>query len=275
MLRRTPAHPHHPADVDTFCESVSSSIARLQCPTRRPILNAPSPRRAAHRPRQERIEDILRAARAVFSEKGYEAAAMAEIAARVGVSEATVYKYFESKRALLLSVIRQWFETMIAENRERLAGIDGVQARVKVLIWQHLKTIRDASDLCRLFYSEVRSRPDYVGSDLHALNRDATRLLTEEIERGVASGELRPGVPPRLVRDLVYGGIEHHVAAFLAGRGTLDCDSLAAALTALVFDGLLPVAAADPLSRTAARLERVAARLEGALGPRTLQRTPR
>lgn len=200
---------------------------------------------------------------------------MAEIAARVGVSEATVYKYFESKRALLLSVIRQWYVSMISESRGKLAGVDGVRARVQVLIWQHLKTIRDASDLCRLFYSEVRSRPDYVGSELHTLNRDATRLLTEEIERGVASGELRAGVPPRLVRDVVYGGIEHHVAAFLAGRGSLDCDSLATTLAALVFDGLQPVSAGDPLSRTAARLERVAARLEGALGPRTLQRASR
>ena len=80
---------------------------------------------------------------------------------------------------------------------------------------------------------------------------------------------LRLDIPVRLVRDLVFGGIEHHVAAFLAGRGSLDCDALSNALTQLVFDGLQPPGAGSAsIAQTAERLERVAARLEGALGPR-------
>ena len=232
-------------------------------------MSAQTGRRAAHRPRQERIDDILSAARSVFSQKDYESASMAEIAVLVGVSEAAIYRYFESKRHLLLCVIREWYLDMIKENREKIAGVQGVRARVQLLIWQHLKTIRDASDLCRLFYAEVRSRPDYVGSELHALNREATGLLTGEIEKGIAAGLLRLDIPVRLVRDLVFGGIEHHVAAFLAGRGSLDCDALSNALTRLVFDGLQPPGPGSAsIAQTADRLERVAARLEGALGPR-------
>lgn len=211
--------------------------------------------------------EILDAARTVFSHKGFENASMAEIARAVGVSEAAIYKYFESKRHLLLNVIREWYHTMIADNILKMAGVVGVRARVHLLIWQHLKTIRDASDLCRLFYSEVRSRPDYIGSELHQLNREATRLLMTEIEQGMAEGLLRHDVSARLLRDVVFGGIEHHVAAFLAGRAELDCDELATSITNLVFDGMRSAARQETTADLAQRLERVATRLERVLKP--------
>ena len=214
------------------------------------------------------MADILSAAREVFSEHGFEAASIAEIAQRVGISEPAVYKYFKSKRHLLLSVIREWYREMIAENREKLDGVQGIRERVQLLVWQHLKTIRDASDLCRLFYAEVRSRPDYVGSELHQLNREATQLLTSVLQEGVAAGVLRPDLPVRLVRDLVYGGIEHHVAAFLAGKGQLDCDRIANDLTSLVFDGLGANPARSDPDPALQRLERVTKRLETLLRPR-------
>jgi len=53
-------------------------------------------------PRARREQDILDAAHAVFEERGYEAAAVSEIADRAGVVEGTVYKYFESKRGAAL-----------------------------------------------------------------------------------------------------------------------------------------------------------------------------
>ena len=55
--------------------------------------------------RDERMRDIVAAARKVFIERGFDAASTAEIAANAGVAEGTIYKYFESKRDVLLAVI--------------------------------------------------------------------------------------------------------------------------------------------------------------------------
>lgn len=54
----------------------------------------------------ERRQAILNAAKAVFEEVGYEQASMAQIAARVGGSKATLYNYFESKEVLFLELIQ-------------------------------------------------------------------------------------------------------------------------------------------------------------------------
>ncbi|CAK7286185.1 TetR/AcrR family transcriptional regulator [Streptomyces misionensis JCM 4497] len=50
---------------------------------------------------------ILHAAGAVFAERGYEAATVRDIAARAGVNQALIFRYFGSKKALLAEVMAQ------------------------------------------------------------------------------------------------------------------------------------------------------------------------
>ena len=64
-----------------------------------------SARRRERLPRDERVAEIMRAARTVFCSKGYEAASTAEIAAQAGVVEGTLYRYFPTKRDLLIKVV--------------------------------------------------------------------------------------------------------------------------------------------------------------------------
>jgi len=206
-------------------------------------------RPAARLSRAARTETILRAARAVFAAKGYEQAVVAEIAARCGVVEGAVYKYFPTKRALLLAVLERWYREMFGDYLRELAGVEGARARLRHLVWRHLRSIRDWPQLCRLMFREVRAQPDYPASSLYALNRRYSSLLLRVIEQGVARGEFRADLPPRLVRDLIYGGIEHHTWRYLsygqtaarrrAGRAP-DIARLADQLTALVFEGLRP-----------------------------------
>lgn len=56
---------------------------------------------------EARREAILAAAKAVFEEVGFEQATMSEITARVGGSKATLYRYFDSKEALFLELVRR------------------------------------------------------------------------------------------------------------------------------------------------------------------------
>ena len=77
-------------------------------------------KRRTRRPRAERQAEILEAARAMFAERGYGASAVAEIAARAGVVEGTVYSYFERKRALLIAVMKCFYEELIADTESGL-----------------------------------------------------------------------------------------------------------------------------------------------------------
>ncbi len=206
-----------------------------------PAAIRPLPRVAAPRlAREQRVDEILHAARAVFCEKGYEAAAVAEIAARIGVVEGTIYKYFSTKRELLLRTLENWYDELFGDYTRELESLSGARARLQLLVWKHLRSIRDYPQLCRLMFREVASDPNYRGSQLHELNRRYTQVLIAVIEQGVASGEIRSDIAPPLLRAMVYGGIEHHSLNYVCGRGDLDIDAIAAQIVALLCEGLGP-----------------------------------
>jgi len=196
--------------------------------------------------REERVSHILRAAREMFSKHGYAETAVADIAEKTGVVEANVYKYFGAKRELLLKVLDDWYNDMFREYADALTGARGTRAKVRVLVARHLKSVKQHPALCRLMFREVRSEEDYPGSSLHAQNRRYTQLLVDVLKEGVANGELRDDVSLPLLRDMIYGGIEHHTWAFLmsaaktngGGRGSLDPERVADQIVSAVFDGV-------------------------------------
>jgi AcrR family transcriptional regulator len=229
-------------------------------------------RRAVVRlPRERRVQDILEAAREVFCERGYDDAAMAEIAARAGVVEGTIYKYFESKRDLVFKVMEAWYEGMVAGFATDLSGISGTRPRLRYLVWRHLRSIRDNPALCRVFFREVRAGENYHRSFIHDQNRRYTSFFAAVLREGIDAGEIRADVPVNLVRDFVFGGIEHHVWNYVYGRGGLDIEAVADWIADIVLAGLRPTGEArrgDALARETTRLAAVADRLERLSRPR-------
>ncbi|TDU30974.1 TetR family transcriptional regulator [Panacagrimonas perspica] len=194
--------------------------------------------RAPRMDRDARIADILVAARETFLSRGYHAAAVSEIARTLGVAEGTIFKYFPTKRDLLNKVIEHWYGDLFGDYSKELGPIQGAKNRFRYLVWRHLCTVVEWPEMCRLIFTEVRVQPDYAQSPLHEMNHRYTGLLVDVVREGIRSKEFRQAVAPELIRDLVYGGIEHHAWRFLYGNGELDPKRVADQLTDLVCGGV-------------------------------------
>lgn len=218
---------------------------------------APTQRQIKRLPREERLARINDAARIVFEQKGYEAASMAEIAAGADLSEAALYKFYEGKHALLAAVIEGWYEELISEIETNISGIPDPLARLRFLIWRHLKAFVAAPGLCRVILLEMRGHADYRGSPVHDCNRRYTAFMLNTLEQGIAAGVIRADAPAPLLRDMIYGGMEHSIWDFLSGRKkTIDVDGLTEQLFTLFSVGVSRTAQLDD---ALARLERAAA----------------
>jgi len=235
----------------------------------RAVTRATARRAVVRLPREQRVQDILVAAQAVFTERGYESAAMSEIAARAGVVEGTIYKYFENKRDLVFKVMEAWYDGLVRNFAADLAGITGTRPRLRYLVWRHLRTVNDEPELCRVFFREVRTEDNYHRSLIHEMNRRYTRFVADVVREAIAQGEIRADAPVVLVRDMVFGGIEHHMWNHVYGRGKVDVEAAADWITDIVLAGLRPEAApADALSRETKRLAALTDRLERLVRPR-------
>ncbi|MBR0756251.1 TetR/AcrR family transcriptional regulator [Bradyrhizobium jicamae] len=226
-------------------------------------MTIPGRRQAVRLPREQRVAEIMRAARAVFVEKGYEEALLSDIAERADVVEGSIYRYFENKRDLLVKVIEDWYEAMLSDYDQQLSGIRGTRNRLRYMVWRHLETVHEEPALCHLMFQIIRSGADYSATAVHELNRKYTHRTLDIVREGIDAGELRGDIPLRLVRDMMYGCVEHRTWAYLRGEGDFDSNHVADAIVDLVLGGLAKAPANQPRDQTIAlRLEQAVARLE-------------
>ncbi len=134
-------------------------------------VRARSGRRRERLSRAERVADIMRAARTMFCEQGYAETSTAQIAAQAGVVEGTLYRYFPTKRDLLIKVVEAFYEGIFADYERQLQGVRGTWNRLRFLIWKHLSVIHGDPAMCRLIVHELRPGPQYRQSGVFRLNQ--------------------------------------------------------------------------------------------------------
>jgi len=204
----------------------------------------------------ERSIEIVDAARTLFAEKGFDGTSISDIAGSVGVADGAIYKHFASKRALLFEVIRGFYEPVIDLASETVTGIPDVRGRLRYLIWLQLRAFAEEPEVCRLIIAEARPMHDYYESEVADLNRRWTSLLVEVIRDGQSDNTFRADIPATMIRDLVYGGIEHIAWGAATGHGVIDVDNVADELMRLVCEGI------EARSPEGAELDARVARLE-------------
>ena len=139
----------------------------------------------------ERRAMILAVAREVFWEKGFEGAAMNEVAARLGGSKGTLYAYFDSKEALFAGVVVENCGRMGAQLFEgptdaplvdRLTGFARAYTR--------LITSDFANRLLQILAQEAPRRPELGRIFYEAGPAIALERLSAIIGAAAAAGEL-------------------------------------------------------------------------------------
>lgn len=217
--------------------------------------------------REDRVEEILAAARELLETKGLVGSTIADVAAQAGVSEATVFSYFRTRRHLMFRVISDWMEPAIRALEADLLLVKGVQARLEFFAARHLREMAASPGMHQLIYRELHWE-DYYGSVLHRLNQRFTGIVIWIIEEGKAGGEVSPEVDAGITRDLLFGALHHIGWRTLLNDRAINIEATAVQVIGQLFSGIRSGPPAERLSAgrldtVVARLERVADRLGG------------
>ena len=185
-------------------------------------------RRPAARP-----AEILDAALDLFTERGFSATRLEDIASRAGLSKAAIYLYFKDKTSLLKVLV----EETAGGNIALAAGlIERHRGPVAPLLQQLLGVIAGRMKdtrlphLVKLVISESRAHPEIGRFYLENVIGRALPMFQALIERGIASGEFRP-VDARLAVKCMVGpmllGAVWKSAFEPIGAEPLDIEALA------------------------------------------------
>jgi len=84
--------------------------------------------------KDERKQQILKAAASLFAASGFEQISMAEVARSAGIAKGTVYLYFKTKEELFLALLDHAFGLWFADLQQRLTTLTNYEnpARVEV-----------------------------------------------------------------------------------------------------------------------------------------------
>jgi len=148
-------------------------------------------RRAARLPAPVRREQILDAAIDVFARAGFRDAATATIAARLNVSEPTLFRHFPSKRTLYLAAIDRSAETLLGHWREIAArATSPLAALADVGRWYFEELQRDSRHLLLRFRSYGETADAEVAARVRRHFLAVFDFVRELYEAARAAGEI-------------------------------------------------------------------------------------
>jgi AcrR family transcriptional regulator len=213
------------------------------------VRHAPEPRR----------DQVLRVAEALFARAGYRGVGLREIAAQVGIRAPSLFKHFESKRALFNAVLLNIF-TRLLELARRLEDGGPFPERLQEFIDGYVELVAGDPHVVALIFREMMERSDVMEPATRGAAYEIYRRIDAFLDAGQRAGQFRAGdrftFQIALSGAILYHGLaaRPYQAALLDGAGRADIDTWKATLHGIARGALLVRAAPYAgLDRTAPR----------------------
>lgn len=191
---------------------------------------------------EARRNQILDAAARVFAEKGYHRATTREIAGAAGVSEGTIYNYFDNKADLLIGMM-----TRLAELRDLPQELqDALQSDAREFIVTIFRDrmgrmVQSLEEIFQAVLPEILINPELRERYYQEFVQPTAQMLEAYMQARVQLGHIRPIDVPLAVR-VVQGMFVGLLVFRILGDGPIRArwDELPEVIGSLIFDGLSP-----------------------------------
>jgi AcrR family transcriptional regulator len=214
--------------------------------------------------RQAVRRQVLQTAADLFRERGYRATTLDDIAARLGMSKASLYTYFRAKEDLLAAISRETIEGFRREMDRILGAGLAPDETLRRIVRRHVEFVIAHRSFLTVFFSEEANLPARLARALAARKDRYDKALERLIAAGIRAGVFRD-LPPRLV---VFGllGMLNWLYKWYNPAGPWGAEEIARAFLDLLERGLgrrpVPRSLRPRLVRLRRELEAVVRALE-------------
>jgi len=182
-------------------------------------------------------DEILDAAAQIFSQKGFHAASMQDIAAAVNLQKASLYHHINSKQEILVALLDRALDMLIELMISVMAQPLPPDQKLPLAIQAYLSAMLDHRDLAVILLMEHRSL-DAAHHASHIPRRDRFEQLWRElIEEGMQTGVFCCADPAMAGRALL--GVLNWTITWYRPDGSFSPDQIASQFADLFLQGLL------------------------------------
>lgn len=182
-------------------------------------------------------DEILSAAAQVFSQKGFHAASMQDIAEAVNLQKGSLYHHVTSKQEILAILLDQALDLLIERLERVIAQSLPIDAKLRLAIADYLTTILDRKELSAVLLLEHRSLdPDLAAR--HTLRRDRFEGLWRALVRQGKEEGVFTCPDPSMAVMAIMGAINWTITWY-SPSGPLTPAQIAEQFADLILSGLL------------------------------------
>jgi len=162
------------------------------------------------REKERRRQQIIVAAKRVFSEKGYNRATIEDIAQAAELSPGTLYLYFKNKEELFASLSLRILQYLLIRLKEVKVNTEKNAPRKIDMLNKVLLDVYafDPDALINLFHLQssetLKNLSPPLLEELNALTRKALKALTSIFECGIRNGVFQSTYSPIVLADILW-----------------------------------------------------------------------
>ncbi|MGQ9802164.1 MAG: TetR/AcrR family transcriptional regulator [Candidatus Saccharicenans sp.] len=146
---------------------------------------------------------ILEGSRELFFKYGYSRLSMDELAEDLGISKATIYRYFPDKEALLRAVMAETREWILAEL-QKIVRNDRLLVKDRLTAYLEFFS-RFVSGISRDFIRDLRQKLPDLWKELDEFRQQRVLpLVSEVIAEGVRNHEIKSDLDGRLFLEMFW-----------------------------------------------------------------------
>jgi AcrR family transcriptional regulator len=152
----------------------------------------------------ERRQQIIDKAAALFDSESYSSTSMDDIAAAIGIAKPTLYHYFPSKAQILFDIHEELIDTLLARHEERVRKHLRPREWLLEIMEDILEFMQTRPGHMRVFFEHYRELPEEQ-RDIIQVKRDHFQEILEDLlAEGVRVGDFRP-MDVRLTSFEIFG----------------------------------------------------------------------
>jgi AcrR family transcriptional regulator len=169
-------------------------------------------------PADQRRRQILKSAVKIFARSNYRGAKTADLAAAAGVSEALIYRFFPSKKAIFLEILQHISQRVLVLWQEELDAEDDATRALRNMGMRYYDQMQKHPHELRVQFqaiSEVNDRA--VAKQLRQDHEAYMRFIAKVLRKGIRQGTIRRNADVNTLAFLFNGaGITMNMMRLLA-----------------------------------------------------------
>jgi TetR/AcrR family fatty acid metabolism transcriptional regulator len=191
--------------------------------------------------RQDKRALLTDAAIAVFAEKGYRSARVADVAKVAGVADGTIYLYFKNKEDLLLSIFEEKMGMFLVALRKDLEGVDCPLETIRIYVKHHFEQLKTNPLIAQVFQVELRQSHKFLREYRPEPLWDYLNVFGDAVKEAQARGLVRQDVDPFIAKWAFFGAMDELAIQWVLSRkrDRFDLETAAVQVVETFFRGVL------------------------------------